>query len=270
MGTAILAGLLTKMRSPGAEARITRFIACVNSEGSVERLKTRFRESLDRVTVLRQDNIKGMEEADIVLLACKPYMIDSVLSAEKVSAALTGKLMISVVVGTPTRRIHAAIQGIDLGPPKCFVVRTMPNLAAEFGESMTVIETTNIPDKYLEITNWIFLQLGKTVSVTPDVYDVGGVLAGAAGVYLSVAFDGVLDGAVSQGIKRPEARKMMTQALRSLARLLENGDTPDALREKFSSPRGTTIEGLMSLEEDRVRYAYTKAIVKATKRSQSM
>jgi pyrroline-5-carboxylate reductase len=270
MGTAILAGVLgacRKERLAGAEPRIGRFFACVNSDASVERLKNRFNADLDHLGVVQKQNTMATYQADIVLLACKPYMIDAVLGEEGMAEALRGKLVISVIVGTPPAKLYAAI---GCSPIFCFIVRAMLNIAAELGESMTVIETTELPGDFWEITNWIFLQLGKTTAVAPDLYDIGGVLAGMSGVLLSVALDGILDAAISQGIKRPEARKIMAQSLIGLARQLEQGHTPDQLREKTSSPRGTTIEGLMSLEEDRVRYAYTKAVVKATKRSQDI
>jgi pyrroline-5-carboxylate reductase len=90
------------------------------------------------------------------------------------------------------------------------------------------------------------------------------------GAFISVALDGILDGAVSQGLKRSLGRTMVTQSLMGLAKLLEAGDTPDVLREKFASPRGTTIDGLLSLEEDKVRSAFSKAVIKTAHKSQSM
>jgi pyrroline-5-carboxylate reductase len=275
MGTAILSGVLdscARTQETGAEPRITRFIACVNSKGSAEGLKSRFEKFADRLTVLQQDNVKGMTEADIVLLGCKPYMAEKVLTAPGVQEALEGKLVISVLVGSPVKKLQSFIWGAQYNEhkPRCFMVRAMCNIAAEFGESMTVIETIDVPEDMLELTNWIFLQLGKTAPVTPDLFDIGGVLAGPSGVFLSVALDGMLDGAVSQGLKRAQARTMLTQSLIGLAKLLDEGNTPDVLREKFSSPRGTTIDGLLSLEEDRVRHAFSKAVIKSTLKSQTM
>jgi pyrroline-5-carboxylate reductase len=279
MGSAILSGVLDsceQTRLLGAEPRITRFIACVNSTGSAEGLKSRFAKYADRLTVLQADNVSSMRDADVVLLGCKPYMAETVLSAAGVREALSGKLVISVLAGTPVKRLQGFISGGGAaGHQKasllsCFIVRAMLNIAAEFGKSMTVIETADIPEHMMEFTNWIFLQLGKTAPVTPDLYDVGGVLAGTSGVFLSVALDGILDGAVSQGLKRAQARALVTQTLVGLAKQLEEGNTPDILRERVSSPRGTTIEGLMSLEEDRVRHAYTKAVIKATQRAHAI
>jgi pyrroline-5-carboxylate reductase len=123
-----------------------------------------------------------------------------------------------------------------------------------------------MPKQYEETTDWIFLQLGKIQPVAPDLFDIGGVLAGASSALLSVAFDGMLDGAVKQGLKRADAKKILTQSLFSMAKLLEN-EHPAVLREKFSSPKGTTIDGLLSLEEDRARYAFSKAVIASTKRS---
>lgn len=266
MGSAILAGVLkscAKTASTNAQPTFTNFIACVNSEGSADRLKSRFADY--DVKVLVKENVKGMQDADVVLLGCKPYMLEEVLDKEGIAAALEGKLLISFLVGTPIEKIKETIKGTDI-----HATRAMMNIAAEFGESMTVIEEVPLPGDYYEITKWIFSQLGKVSLVPNNLFDIGGVVGAPSIAFLSVAVDGILDGAVHQGIKRPEARRMVTQALIGLAKLLENGDTPDTMREKFSSPRGTTIEGLISLEEDRVRSAYTKAIIKSTKRSQEM
>ncbi len=63
----------------------------------------------------------------------------------------------------------------------------------------------------------------------------------------------MLDGAISQGMKRADAMKILVGTLFSLAKLLEDGH-PAVLREKISSPKGTTIAGLLRLQEDRVRY----------------
>ena len=273
MGSAILSGVLescSRDRANGEAQRISRFIATVRSETSAEALGKRFAGFSDCFEVRKGENLTAMQDADIVLLAFKPYMIDQVLSVPGVREALTGKLVISVIVGAPLVKLIEAIQSRNRtqlpGEDPIYIKRAMLNIAAEFRESMTVIETTSMPQDCEDITNWIFLQLGKIAPVAPDLFDIGGVLAGASGALLSVAFDGMLDGAVKQGLNRADAKKILTQSLFSMAKLLET-EHPAVLREKFSSPRGTTIDGLLSLEEDRARYAYSKAVIATTKRS---
>ena len=276
MGTAILSSVLdacATTQANGDEPKIARFLATVKSTSSAEGLRSRFSKYSDRVTVYHGENVKAMKEADIVLLAFKPYMVGLILRNQGVREALAGKLIISILVGSPVSKIEAAIfhkSAWRQNERPFYIKRAMLNTAAEFGESMTVIESTSIPEEYEDITDWIFLQCGKIAPVTPELYDIGGVMAGVSGALLSVAFDGMLDGAVSQGLKRADAKKILTQSLVSMAKLLENGEHPAVLRERVSSPKGTTIDGLLSLEEDRVRYAFSKAVIASSKRSQEI
>jgi len=287
MGSAILQGVIEaceKEKSADRKPRFSKFIACVNSQASVERLEVRFQKHLSSLKILLKNNLDGIKDADIVMLGCKPYIVEEVLGGKGFAEALNGKLLISFAVGTPIEKLCGALLSVKdraeyRGAYKkrlnnmgwdIAMVRGMMNLAAQYAQSLTVIEDVELPGDYEDITNWIFSQLGTTSLVAPELFDVGGVIAGTSAAFMTVAIDGMLDGAVAEGIKRAEARKMLAQTLKSLSVLLENGETPDTLREKFSSPRGTTIAGTMSLEGDNVRAAYTRAIIKATKRSKEM
>lgn len=268
MGSPILSGVMESCaRSLAADEkpRISNFIGTVSSQASADGLQKRFSKFGDSFRV-SQDNVSSMQEADIVLLACKPYMAEKVLSAMGVREALKGKLIVSVLVGSPVEKLAAFIDP-TASVTDFHIKRVMLNIAAEFGQSMAVIETTSMPDYMEEESDWIFRQVGVTAPVAPELFDIAGIIAGPASAFLSVAFDGILDGAVSQGLKRADARNMLTQSLVSLTALLENGEHPAVLREKYSSPKGTTIAGLLSLEEDRVRYAFSKAVIESSKRS---
>ncbi|KAI9054026.1 hypothetical protein LZ554_001199 [Drepanopeziza brunnea f. sp. 'monogermtubi'] len=275
MASAILFGVLdscAQAQKAGQAPKISRFIATVNSQASAEELEKRFSEYSDRLEVIQGDNVKAMKRADVVLFGFKPYMIDLVLKVDGVREALADKLIISVLAGSPVEKLRAAIyhSGPKTADEKPFYIkRAMMNIAAEYRQSMTVLETTSMPQEYERITEWMFSQLGKTAPISTDLYDIAGVMAGASGALLSVAFDGMLDGAVSQGMKRVDANKILAQSLISLATLLQN-EHPAVLREKFSSPKGTTIAGLLSLEENRARYAYSQATIASSERSKEI
>lgn len=234
-------------------------------------------------------------------------MIEGILALSGVREALVGKLVISVAAGLGVGKMTAAL-GIadppagkgkerDTNPSETTIVRAMPNLAASFGESNTVVEIS--PSMPLSVQNksivrYIFGCVGSIVEVGPAQYDAAGVLAAASMAFLTVAIDGILDGGVKEGIKREEGRGILVRSLKGLVGLLEGrgdededgrggkrdgkgkgkgkgkGRTGDEIREQFSSPRGTTIEGLVGLEEDRVRYAYCRSVMRATKRSLEM
>ncbi|RDW91611.1 hypothetical protein BP5796_02776 [Coleophoma crateriformis] len=281
MCSSILEGVLAatvKQESAGTEPLISNFVATVQSAGSIERLKKQFP---SRLKVLQGGNVQAMEEADIIMLGCKPYMAQAVLGAPGVLEALRGKFLISVLVGTTPDKLHDCIYAnyIPSGPDDfCYIRRALPNLAASLGESATVAQASGsvaeegkpLPAHFQAVMDFIFTSIGKIHIVPGDLYDVAGILSGPGAVFTTVAVDGMLDGAVQQGLKRIEAKRILAQALRGLAAILEDGQHPAVLRESASSPRGVTIEGLLSLEEDRVRHAYSKATIRATERSLNM
>jgi pyrroline-5-carboxylate reductase len=185
MGAATLSGVLescSRDEASGVKPKASRFIATVNSAGLAEALKKRFEVYEDRFEIRRGENVTMIQEADIVLLAFKPYMIDLVLRQLGVKEAPAGKLIISVLVGSPPAKLEAVILNEDSNSAfgfsgkgasgKFYIKRAMLNIAAEFRESMTVIETIDIPQEYEEITYWIFLQLGKIQPVIPDLFDI--------------------------------------------------------------------------------------------------
>lgn len=288
MGSAILSGVLkscAKTLANGDTPRISRFIATVHSQGSVDALEIRFPK---KVEVSRGRNVKAMQEADIILLACKPYLAVKVLGEAGVFEAITGKLVISVLVGSPVGKLKQIVLGqkdifeqlkrqpkfqeaLEAKQKTLYFHRAMCNCGAEFGESMTVIETNpEIPTQLAQITDWVFEQVGKIAPVAPELYDIGGVLAGTTASFLSIAFDGMLDGAVSEGVKRADAKKILTQSLIAMARLLENGEHPAIIREKAASPKGTTIAGILALEKNGVRHAFTEAVIASSERSKEI
>ncbi|KAI9642671.1 delta 1-pyrroline-5-carboxylate reductase [Ciborinia camelliae] len=307
MGTSILTGIFNaKSKGAATDSNINKFIATVHSMTSMERLRKKFHSRESRVHILVGNDgvLQAMQKADIILLACKPYMIEGVLGISGAREALAGKLVISVAVGTSVGKMGAALGMGEKEKAKekergegreITIVRAMPNLAASFGESNTVVEinpSEPLGTQNKNIVRYIFGCVGSIVEVGPAQYDAASVLAAASLAFLTVAIDGILDGGVKEGIKRSEGRDILVRSLKGLVGLLEGkgGDemdgngggkegsgkgkgktrTGDEIREQFSSPRGTTIEGLVGLEEDRVRYAYCRSVMRATKRSLEM
>jgi pyrroline-5-carboxylate reductase len=275
MGSAVLSGILANHKT-ATQAPITKFIACVQTPSSAERLRTTFKDHLDHLTVLHNDNLTAFQQADVILLACKPYLARSILSPDGVREALHGKFLISILAGSSPEKLASFIYpGVLLESAaghRCHITRATPNMAASLGSSMTLIETATpaLPPELAGVAEWIFGQVGGVKYVAPDVFDVGSAVTGAGIAFLTVAVDGMLDGAVAEGVKRGEAREMVAQTLRGMADLLAAGNHPAVLREEISSPRGTTIRGLLALEEGRVRASFSKAVMEATERAREL
>lgn len=275
MGGAILHGVLdaafSGQVSESAKSRpVSKFIACTKTASSAERLKASIpAEQQPHVQVISSQAVPVgvMQSADIVVLGFKPFMAEDVLRSEGVKDALAGKLVISLLAGqTPqnlTRIIRESGPGVASDP---IVVKAIPNMGAQFRQSITIIETPEepIPAHMTEVVEWMFKQVGEIKYLPQSQMDLGSVLVGAALAAMTVPIEGILDGCVAEGLKRSDAMEMMLGGLRGLSAALESGIHPAVLRESISSPRGCTIQALLTLEKAGSRADYAEAIIKGT------
>ncbi|OAR02264.1 hypothetical protein LLEC1_03537 [Akanthomyces lecanii] len=117
MGIAIANGVLESLAAgvtPGDDVPASlpsKFIACVRSEKSAERVKKALAAHSSRVEVVRNDNVASVKKAQVVLLACKPYMVKDVLGVDGMADALKGKLLVSVCAGITAEAMEEAVYG---------------------------------------------------------------------------------------------------------------------------------------------------------------
>ncbi|PYI00586.1 pyrroline-5-carboxylate reductase [Aspergillus sclerotiicarbonarius CBS 121057] len=276
MGSSILSGLLSATRTQ--EGKITHFIVSTKTSASAERLRKEYAADLFRVDIAHDANLLAIRQADIVLLACKPFLAKGILSAHGIADAMAGKLVISIMAGmTPGDILGCLGDGDgdteDREGKKVRIVRAMPNVAARLGKSMTVVEVPEadgdgnggIGEEEVEVVEWVFGVIGKVKFLTPELFDVGTMLVGASIGVMTVPVEGVLDGCVVEGLRRGEALEMMAQTLEGMAALLREGVHPAVLRESISSPRGCTIQGVMTVERAGVRAKFADAMIDGTR-----
>lgn len=291
LGTAILSGILSSLTeasttpSPAYADRGTaplttdgspprtpsKFIACVRRPQSAKRIQTAVQNYRASVTVLENENLKGVTAADVVILGCKPYMVADILQEEGIKQALAGKLLISICAGVPVEQIGRALYGaeysnISSSLNTCRIVRVMPSTAAVVRESMTVIATTTppLPAELSAIVDWIFTRVGRIVHLPPSLMDVSTALCGSGPAFLALVLESLADGAVAMGLPRAEAQLMAAQTMRGTSALVLAGEHPAIVREKVSTPGGCTIGGLLVLEEGGVRGAVARSVREAT------
>jgi pyrroline-5-carboxylate reductase len=244
----------------------SRFIACVRRRDAAKRIQ----ESLARYNLSPEisinENVKAVEAADVVLLGCKPQMVEDILQVEGMKEALRGKLLISILAGVPVEQIERALYA---GPPPsdaCRVVRAMPNTASFVRESMTVIAHVNppLPTHWEQLVTWIFSRIGRVVHLPPSAMDASTALCGSGPAFAALVLEALADGGVAMGLPRAESQLMAAQVMRGTAGLVLNGEHPAILRDKVSTPGGCTIGGLLVLEEGRVRGTVARAVREAT------
>jgi pyrroline-5-carboxylate reductase len=290
MGIAILNGILTSLlemqgprplqtpssgtSTPMEELPMrlpSRFIACVRRPESAKKVKSALWEHSSILKVVQNENVASVQKAEVILLACKPYMAKELLSEAGMAKALHGKLLISICAGVSVHQLENILHGaVPQQDPeedgRCRIVRAMPNTASLIRESMTVIATSTppLPAQTSSLVTWIFKRIGDVVYLPPNTMDACTALCGSGPAFFALMLEAAIDGAVAMGLPRVEAQRMAAQTMRGTAGLVLNGDHPALLRDKVSTPGGCTIGGLLVLEEGRVRGTVARAVREAT------
>jgi pyrroline-5-carboxylate reductase len=288
MGIAILGGILSSLAeihsshgpsgpssgttTPMEEmpARLpTRFIACVKRPESAKKVRQALQNNA-ALEVVTGENVSSAERAGIVLLCCKPYLVEELLREKGMKEALAGKVLVSILAGVSVQQIEGILgygeNDEESHKNRCLIVRAMPNTAALIRESMTVIATSlpPLPPRVSSLVTWIFKRIGDVVYLPPHTMDACTALCGSGPAFFALMLEAASDGAVAMGLPRAEAQRMAAQTMLGAASLVLQGDHPALLRDKVSTPGGCTIGGLLVLEEGRVRGTVARAVREAT------
>jgi pyrroline-5-carboxylate reductase len=209
-----------------------------------------------------QDNVEAVRGAGVVLVAVKPKDVVALLT--EVGGALEpGAVVVSLVAGLPTAAFEAAL---PTGTP---VVRTMPNTPAQIGAGVTAISPgAHATDEHLALVERLLAGTGLVVRVAEKDQDAVSAVSGSGPAYVFYVVDALAEAGVLLGLTRQVALQIATQTVLGAGRLLdETGEHPALLREKVSSPGGTTVRALRRLDAGGVRAAFLDALEAAHARS---
>jgi pyrroline-5-carboxylate reductase len=211
------------------------------------------------------DNGKAVAQADFVILAVKPQ--DMLQTVQDIAPAMSDhKVVISIAAGVPTAKIETAF-----GKP-VRVVRVMPNTPAlVLAGAAGLCAGSHATAADLDVARTLFDALGKTVVVSEYLMDTVTGLSGSGPAYIFVLIEALADGGVKMGLTREAALTLAAQTVYGSAKLLlETGLHPGELKDRVTSPAGTTIAGLHALEERAFRGAVIDAVERATLRSREL
>ncbi|KAJ5573351.1 hypothetical protein N7450_010335 [Penicillium hetheringtonii] len=188
-------------------------------------------------------------------------MTEAILGEDGVKDAVAGKAVISIMGGILPSKIDEIIYKDSHHSQKASIIRAMPNLGAQVGASMTIIEDNpSLSAEHHAAVMWIFESIGAVKFLDAKVFDAGTLLAGSSMALFSLALDGILDGCVMKGLRRSEAMEMAIQSIHGMTELFHK-EHPALLRESISSPGGSTISSLQTLEVAGVRWSFARAMV---------
>jgi pyrroline-5-carboxylate reductase len=208
------------------------------------------------------ENAKAAHGADIVVLGVKPQVVGDVL--KEIAAELNEKtLVISVAASVPTSYIEQRLGG------RVPVVRAMPNTPASVGCGMTgICRGAHAGAEHLETARAMFNAVGRTVIVDEKNMDAVTGLSASGPAFAYIILESLAEAGVKVGLPRDVATLLAAQTMKGAASVvLETGDHPALLKDAVTTPAGCTIDGIMELEEGKLRVTLIKAVVKATSRA---
>lgn len=211
------------------------------------------------------DNLAAAREADVVVLSVKPQAFGGLL-AEIAPAIDAHKLVLSVAAGVPIaaleRRLGTGVR----------IVRAMPNTPCLVGLGATALSGgAQATADDLAVARAIFDSVGISTVVDEGLLDAVTGLSGSGPAYIFLIIEALSDAGVKVGLSRRVALELAAQTVLGSARLLlETGQHPGALKDQVTSPGGTAIAGLHTLEAGGLRTTLIDAVEAATRRAKEL
>ena len=215
------------------------------------------------------DNRKAVKGADIILLSVKPQAVTELL--REIAPEIGGKtLLVSVAASVPTSYLEQQLAAASGGEGnKVAVVRAMPNTPAAVGCGMTgICRGAHAGPTDVEIAQTMFDAVGRTVVVDEKNMDAVTGLSASGPAFAYIILESLAEAGVKVGLPRDVATLLAAQTMKGAASVvLETGDHPALLKDAVTTPAGCTIDGILELEDGKLRVTLIKAVVKATSRA---
>ncbi len=203
--------------------------------------------------ILTNDLKKGVQSADIMILAVKPHSVANVIAEGRDWVDFDRQILFSAVAGISFDDMDKMLtEGRDNAEKLDFVhFRIMVNIAIAIGESMTFIASRNANAAQIKLAETIFSEMGQTM-VVPERLLGAAMAVGSCGIaYIMRYVRAAMNGAIEAGFSAPEAHTIVLQTVKGAIKLLyENGQHPEVEIDRVITPGGFTIRGLNAMEEN--------------------
>ncbi len=207
-----------------------------------------------------QDNWQAASEADIILLAVKPWLMAGVIEEIRPVLDLKRQLIISVAAGISLQEMEQLLAA----PGQPVLFRAIPNTAVEVMDGVTFICQKNATDEQTALVNNLFTALGYTVITDEQHLNAGTALASCGIAFAMRYIRAAMEGGVELGFRPEEAARIVEHTVHGAAGLLlQSGMHPEVAIDKVTTAGGITIKGLNAME----RSGFTAAVIDGLKAS---
>jgi len=211
------------------------------------------------------DNRGAAKGANVIILGVKPWQVPALLAEIKPSIT-PGTLVLSIAAGVKIGEMEEAA-GKNVA-----VIRAMPNTPAMLTAGMTAFcRGSQVTDAQMKIAQRIFETVGRAVVVEEKHMDAVTGLSGSGPAFFYIIIEALAEGGVNMGLPRDVATLLASQTMFGSARMvLETGYHPAMLKDAVTTPAGSTVDGILALEEGGLRAALIQAVRKATLRAKEL
>ena len=254
MAEALIRGLVR-----GHHVAAAKIVASAPRRERLDELRTAY--GID----VTQHNADVAARCNLVVLAVKPQILDKVLR-EVGDKLAPGTLVVSIAAGVDTATIEETVaEGVH-------VVRAMPNTPALVGAGATAVSAgKHASQADVATARALFDAVGITVELDESHLDAVTGLSGSGPAYIFLILEALADAGVKVGLARRNAQRLAAQTVMGSAKLLlETDEHPGKLKDMVTSPGGTAIAGLHTLEEGGLRTTLINAVETATKRAREL
>lgn len=214
--------------------------------------------AFDSAITVNTSNTEVIKGADIILIAVKPWLVESVANDIKNELDYKKQIVVSIAAGVTFAQLA------ELFSSEARLFRIIPNTAIDVLQSFSTVSSYNASKEDENFILEIFNELGKALLVPESQMNAFMSLSSCGIAYAFRYVRANMEGAVEMGIYPNIAKDVVIQTLRGAIELLEaNGNNPEVEIDKVTTPGGTTIKGLNEMEAN----GFTNAIIKGLKAS---
>lgn len=244
MGGSIARGLANGKLIPTTDITVSDL-----SKSKLDELKSDF-----PAINVTNSNIDAAGNADIVILAVKPWLVDDVLNEIDLRPK---QILISIAAGVKFEQL--AKQVIEPGMP---MFRVIPNTAISELQSMNLIAIRNVSDEQLKFVLDMFSEMGVSMIIPEEKLSAGTALASCGIAFVFKYIQAAMQAGIEMGFRPDEAMKMVAQSVKGASELILNNNTHPSIEiDKVTTPGGVTIKGVNELDHA----GFTSAVIKAMK-----
>ncbi len=261
IGAGSIGGAIARGLAKGTVFNSSDITCTARSEETLTKIR-----GLNPDFTLTHNNIEAAQNADIVVIAVKPWRVESIIDEIKPVLNLDKQIIVSVAAGITfdllTTYLTKNMAYDCMMSPTIF--RVIPNTAIEVANSMTFVSARNASEKQTELILNIFNELGNAMLIEERLMAAGTALASSGIAFAMRYIRAAIEGGVELGFYPREAQEIVVHTVKGAVELLlENKSNPESEIDKVTTPGGITIKGLNEMELS----GFTSSVIRGLKAS---